>query len=191
MSTVARRRPASPNGLVRRSRSSTSARSRMKRRPDFGRPAGWKATRSRWRTSATGPTRHTRPTCGRWRFAVGLYARQGKPARAVRALVVRGSAASRGRQRASGAIAIELGQDLSLRMPELGVALPHDEIEAASAAVDALRALKPRFLVCHADMRESAALSEFESDPAGGRSRRREDRPRDRRSRRGRCEGVA
>ena len=62
----------------------------------------------------------------------------------------------------SGAIAIELGQDLRFRMPELGVALPNDEIEAASAAVDALRVLKPRFLVCHADMRESAAIFEFE-----------------------------
>jgi hypothetical protein len=68
-----------------------------------------------------------------------------------------------GGNRTSGAIAIELGQDLPLRMPELGVALPNEEIEAASAAVDAMRALKPRFLVCHADMRESAALSEFET----------------------------
>jgi hypothetical protein len=65
--------------------------------------------------------------------------------------------------RPSGAIAIELGQHLPLRMPELGVALPNDEIEAASVAVDALRALRPGFLVCHADMRESAALSEFEN----------------------------
>jgi len=56
---------------------------------------------------------------------------------------------------------IELGHDLPLQMPELRVALPHDEIEAVSAAVDALRALKPRFLVCHADLPESAALSEF------------------------------
>ena len=36
-----------------------------------GRPrrrnAGWKATRSRWRTSATGPTPPTRPMCARWR----------------------------------------------------------------------------------------------------------------------------
>ena len=39
-------------------------------------------------------------------------------------------------------------------MPELGVALPNDEVEAASAAIDALRALKPRFLVCHADLRD-------------------------------------
>ena len=58
---------------------------------------------------------------------------------------------------------IELGQGLPLRMPELGVALPNEEIEAASAAMDALRALKPRFLVCHADIRDSAALSEFET----------------------------
>jgi D-apionolactonase len=62
----------------------------------------------------------------------------------------------------SGAIAIELGQDLRFRMPELGVALPNDEIEAASAAVDALRVLRPRFLVCHADLRDGAALSKFE-----------------------------
>ena len=39
---------------------------------------------------------------------------------------------------------------------------PNDEIEAASAAVDALRVLKPRFLVCHADMRTSMAVSQFE-----------------------------
>jgi hypothetical protein len=62
--------------------------------------------------------------------------------------------------RVSGAVAITLGQGLPLRMPGLGVALPHDGIEAASAAVDALRALKPRFLVCHADLRNS--LSKFE-----------------------------
>lgn len=64
--------------------------------------------------------------------------------------------------RVSGAVTIELGPDLPLRMLELGVALPHDEIEATSAASDALRALKPRFLVSHADLREGAALSEFE-----------------------------
>ena len=67
-----------------------------------------------------------------------------------------------GARRAGGAIAIELGRDLPLRMPELGVALPNDEVEAASAAGDAMRALKPRFLVCHADMRTSAAVSQFE-----------------------------
>ena len=67
-----------------------------------------------------------------------------------------------GARRAGGAIAIELGRDLPLRMPELGVALSNDEVEAASAAGDAMRALKPRFLVCHADMRTSAAVSQFE-----------------------------
>ena len=30
-------------------------------------PAAWRATPSRWRTSATGPTPPTRPMCGRWR----------------------------------------------------------------------------------------------------------------------------
>jgi D-apionolactonase len=64
--------------------------------------------------------------------------------------------------RASGAVAIALGRDLPLRIPELGVALPYDEIEAASAAVDALRTLKACFLVCHADLGDGAALSKFE-----------------------------
>ena len=76
-------------------------------------------------------------------------------------------------------------------MPELGVALPNDEIEAASAAVDALRALKPRFLVCHADMRASAGSLSVRKDQASRRSRSSENRPRDRRSRRGRPERVA
>ncbi len=65
--------------------------------------------------------------------------------------------------KASGVITIELGQGLPLRIPELGVALPNEEIEAASAAVNALCALSPRFLVCYADIRDSAALSEFET----------------------------
>ena len=51
-----------------------------------------------------------------------------------------------GGARLSGAIAMELGQDLPLRVPELGVALPHDEIEAASAAIDALLVLNTESL---------------------------------------------
>ena len=64
--------------------------------------------------------------------------------------------------RVSGSVTIALGQDLPLRMPELGVALPNNEIEAAAAAIGPLRALKPRFLVCHADMRASRNVAEFE-----------------------------
>jgi D-apionolactonase len=60
------------------------------------------------------------------------------------------------------AAAIELGRELALSMPEIGVALPGDEIDAAFAAVDALRALKPRFLVAHADLRENVALTGLE-----------------------------
>jgi hypothetical protein len=65
--------------------------------------------------------------------------------------------------KASGVITIELGQGLPLRIPELGVALPNEGIEAASAAVNALCALSPRFLVCYADIRDSAALSDFDT----------------------------
>ena len=61
---AARRRLAFPSGSVHRSQFSISARSATRRRLDCGRPVAWKATRSRWRTSATGPTLHTRPTCG-------------------------------------------------------------------------------------------------------------------------------
>jgi D-apionolactonase len=74
-----------------------------------------------------------------------------------------GRRSGKGNAKASGVIGIELGQGLPLRVPELGVALPNEEIEAASAAVDALSALSARFLVCHADIRDSAALPEFET----------------------------
>jgi D-apionolactonase len=63
---------------------------------------------------------------------------------------------------ASDAVVIELGRDLSYCMPELGVALPHEELEPPSAAVDVLYALKPRFFVCHADLRDNPAPSGFE-----------------------------
>ena len=62
-------------------------------------------------------------------------------------------------------------------MPELGVALPNDEIEAAAAAIDALRALKPRFLVCHADMRDSAASLSSRAIRQVAEAAAREDRP--------------
>ena len=126
----------------------------MRRRLDCGRPAGWKATRSRWRTSATGPTLHTRPTCGLSPCPGDIRSPKGAGTSSPCACRSRERTPA-ARRKAGGAIAIELGRDLPLRMPELGVALPNEEIEAASAAVDALRALKPRFLVCHADMRRA------------------------------------
>ena len=100
---------------------------------------------------------YVRPLALPWGYTLAKGSRHEQ---SVRLSLTGGGAA--GGARSSGAIALELGQDLPLRLPELGVALPHDEIEAAFAAIDALRVLKPRFLVCHADMRDSAALSEFE-----------------------------
>jgi hypothetical protein len=100
---------------------------------------------------------YVRPLALPWMYTLAKGSRHEQ---SVRLSLTGGGAA--GGARLSGAIALELGQDLPLRVPELGVALPHNEIEAASAAIDALRVLKPRFLVCHADMRDSAALSEFE-----------------------------
>ena len=100
---------------------------------------------------------YVRPLALPWGYTLAKGSRHEQSARL--SFTGRGGA---GRERARGGLTIELGQDLPLRMPELGVALPHDQIEAVSASLDALRALKPHFFVCHADMRESAALSEFE-----------------------------
>jgi hypothetical protein len=99
---------------------------------------------------------YVRPLALPWGYTLAKGSRHEQSVR----LSFTGGAA--GGARVSGAAVIELGRDLSFRMPELGVALPHDEIEAASATVEALRVLKPGFLVSHADLRESAALSEFE-----------------------------
>jgi D-apionolactonase len=144
-----------PNGLVHRSQFSTSAHCPMRWLLDCGRRAGRRATRRNW-TDASYKT-YVRPLALPWMYTLAKGSRHEQ---SVRLSLAGGGAA--GAARLSGAIALELGQDLPLRVPELGVALPHDEIEAASAAIDALRVLKPRFLVCHADMRDSAALSEFE-----------------------------
>ena len=100
---------------------------------------------------------YVRPLALPWGYTLAKGSRLEQSVRLSFSGSVRAEAAS-----ASGAIAIELGQDLPLRVPELGVALPNDEVEAASAASSALQALKPRFFVAHADMRESGGVSEFE-----------------------------
>jgi hypothetical protein len=100
---------------------------------------------------------YVRPLARPWGYTLAEGSRHEQSVR----LSFTGSGGAGGK-RASGATEIELSQDLPLRMPELGVALPHDEIEAASAVIDALRVLKPSFVVCHADMRESGGVAEFE-----------------------------
>ena len=100
---------------------------------------------------------YVRPLALPWGYTLTKGSRHEQSVR----LSFTGGGNSAGSLRVSGAVAIVLGQGLPLRMPELGVALPHCDIEAASAAGDALRALKPRFLVCHADLRDSAGLSKF------------------------------
>jgi D-apionolactonase len=102
---------------------------------------------------------YVRPLALPWGYTLAKGSRHEQSVR----LSFTGQGGGEGNVKASGVITIELGQGLPLRMPELGVALPNEEIEAASAAVDALRALSVRFLVCHADIRDSAALSKFEA----------------------------
>jgi hypothetical protein len=102
---------------------------------------------------------YVRPLALPWGYTLAKGSRHEQSVR----LSFTGRRSGEGNSQASGVIGIGLGQGLPLRMPELGVALPNEEIEAASAAVDALCALSARFLVCHADIRDSAALSEFET----------------------------
>ena len=101
---------------------------------------------------------YVRPLALPWGYTLAKGSRHEQ---SVRLSLTGGGAGAEG-AKVSGSVAIALGQDLPLRMPELGVALPNDEIEAAAAAIDPLRALKPRFLVCHADMRASGDVAEFE-----------------------------
>jgi D-apionolactonase len=101
---------------------------------------------------------YVRPLALPWGYILAKGSRHEQSVR----LWFTGGGSGAGSARVGGAVAIALGQGLPLRVPELGVALPRDEIEAASATVDALRALKPRFLVYHTDLRDSAALSGFE-----------------------------
>jgi D-apionolactonase len=101
---------------------------------------------------------YVRPLALPWGYTLAKGSRHEQSVR----LSFTGGGSGAGGARVSGSVAVVLGQGLPFRMPELGVALPRDEIEAASAAVDALRVLKPRFLVYHADLRDNAALSKFE-----------------------------
>ena len=114
------------------------------------------------------------------RLALGIYARQREPARAVRAPVVHGRGTPAAPGERAAAIAIELGRDLPLRMPELGVALPNDEVEAASAAGDALRVLKPRLSRLPRGYADERGCLSVRKDQASRRSRSSENRPRDR-----------
>jgi len=51
-------------------------------------------------------------------------------------------------------------------MPDLGVALPADEVEATLTALGSLRATHPCFLVCNVDLRDDDAPLEAERIPA-------------------------
>ncbi len=68
-----------------------------------------------------------------------------------------------GEKKESGHVRIALGRDLAIAMPDLGVALPREEAKAALLALEPLRALGPRFLVCNVDARDGSGLAELEA----------------------------
>ena len=76
---------------------------------------------------------YVRPLALPWGYTLAKGSRHEQSVR----LSFTGGGSGAGGARVSGPVAIVLGQGLPLRMPELGVALPRGEIEAASAAVDA------------------------------------------------------
>jgi hypothetical protein len=58
---------------------------------------------------------------------------------------------------------VTLGGGLPERMPEIGVGLPAEEAAEALAAIDQLRELAPRFLVCNVDARDGRGLAELDT----------------------------
>ncbi|HZZ60094.1 MAG TPA: hypothetical protein VFE63_02840 [Roseiarcus sp.] len=58
---------------------------------------------------------------------------------------------------------ISLGADLSIRMPDLGVALPAEETETTLTAIESLRSMHPRFLVCSVDLRDGLGLARLDA----------------------------
>jgi len=58
---------------------------------------------------------------------------------------------------------VTLGGELVTRMPEIGIGLPAEEAAAALAAIDHLRELAPRFLVCNVDARDGRGLAELDT----------------------------
>ena len=165
--SLPRRRPRvrkldSPERSARPSRSSTSERSRTKSLQGSGRPVAWRATRSKWRISGTGPTRRTRPMCDRWRCLGATRSPRAAGMNSPCSCRLPDAWRAAARRRGSD-VTIKLGGNLATNMPDLGVALPAEEAAAALAASDALRTLNPHFLVCNVDARDGRGLAELEA----------------------------
>ncbi|MBV8768435.1 MAG: hypothetical protein JO094_06005 [Hyphomicrobiales bacterium] len=58
---------------------------------------------------------------------------------------------------------VSLGADTAIRMPEIGLGLPAEEAAAALGAIDRVRELGPRFVVCNIDARDGSGLAELET----------------------------
>ena len=69
--------------------------------------------------------------------------------------------AEKGGAEPGGDVHVTVGRETATAMPDLGVALPSGQA-AGFAAVEALRALGPRFLVCDVDAGDGRGLAELE-----------------------------
>jgi hypothetical protein len=101
---------------------------------------------------------YVRPLARPWPYTLARVSRHEQSVRLSLAGRVEHSSNKKHRE-----VTISLGRDLATAMPDLGVALPPEEAEAAMGAAASLRVLNPRFLIGAVDARDGRGLAELEA----------------------------
>ncbi|SEF06682.1 hypothetical protein SAMN05519104_8249 [Rhizobiales bacterium GAS188] len=101
---------------------------------------------------------YVRPLALPWGYTLAKGSRHEQAVR----LSLSGRAMGAAQEKASD-ITVTLGHDLAAKMPEIGIGLPAEEAAHALAAIDRLRRLGPRFLVCNIDARDGSGVAELDS----------------------------
>ena len=101
---------------------------------------------------------YVRPLALPWGYTLAKGSRHEQAVR----LSLSGRAAGPAARPPRGTI-ITLGGELAWKMPEIGLGLPAEEAAGTLAAIDRLRELAPRFLVCNVDARDGRGLAELDT----------------------------
>ncbi|MGA2044884.1 MAG: hypothetical protein ABSG83_16105 [Roseiarcus sp.] len=96
---------------------------------------------------------YVRPLALPWAYTLAKGSRHEQSVR----LSFSGATGGRPRPR-SRALTFELGAEVEVLAPRVGVAIPAEEAPATRAAIDWLRRLGPQFLVCNVDVRDGRGL---------------------------------
>jgi hypothetical protein len=99
---------------------------------------------------------YVRPLALPWGYTLGKGSRHEQAVQ----LSLTGRAANRAPERSCD-ITVSLGDELATKMPEVGIGLPSEEAAETLAAIDLLRKLRPRFLVCNVDARDGRGMAEL------------------------------